>query len=224
MYTFPANAVLPEFMSEPVYNPEVTAKIFEWCEDNDVVSWWARNFDNRFPSRGVDGADMIESFAFRDDEGLIVLYRDFGTVEGVSRSYEFSNRIYACFEDGRGGWSVPFPTDIPDSHSRSQSRRLKDGSALLIGNQIAHRFDAGHNMTRDPLTLAFSPDSKYFTNVFALRTNLPANPRFSGLTGGRQRGGYSYPSMVIHNDMVYVLYSILKEDIAISIVPVSSLR
>jgi len=224
LYTFPANAVLPEFMSEPVYNPEVTEKIFKWYEDNDVVSWWARRFDNKYPSRGIDGADMIESFTFRDDYGLVLLYRDFGTVAGANRNYTVSNRIYASFEDGKGGWTIPYPTDIPDSHSRSQARRLPDGSVLLVGNQIAHRFDEGLRLPRDPLTLAISMDGQFFTKVFALRTDAPRTPRFSGIAGGRDIGMYGYPSMIVHNGMVYVLYSVSKEDIAISIVPLSWLH
>ena len=115
-----------------------------------------------------------------------------------------------------------YPTDIPDSHSRTQAVTLSDGRVLLVGNQTAHTFDRGLYLVRDPLTIAVSPDGKDFTKVFALRSGVPSR-QFSGIAGSGPMG-HGYPSMIVHNGRIYVFYSINKESMAISIVPISAIK
>lgn len=219
----PKKARLPEFMPTSSYHSVSAKKIDQWYEENDTISWWARHDNKGIPYQGVDGAKLIESFAFRSKEGMVACMRDYSThAKGSDR--RSSNRIYACFSDGKGGWSAMYPTDIPDSHSRAQVRRSPDGRLLLVGNQIAPRFDEGLYLVRDPLTIAVSPDGEFFTDVYALRSGGEAVPkhRFTG-TPGSGPAGYGYPSMVLHDGMIYVLYSINKEDMAVTIVPLASI-
>ena len=221
----PAKATLPKFMPAPLRNPEIAAKINKWYGDNDAVSWWSRVPDaagERIPARGVDGAKLIESFAFRSKHGKVAFFRDYSFAK-EGKTGRPSNRIYASFDDGKGGWSVPYPTDIPDSHSRAHALTLPDGRVLLVGNQVASRFDSGLFLSREPLTLAVSPDGEFFTKVFALRTDVLKKHRFSNITG-RLVIGYGYPSMIVHNGMIYVLYSVNKEDMVITSVPLGSIQ
>jgi len=223
----PRRARLPKFMPRPRQHPEIARKINNWYTTHDRVSWWARSSSavgTRVPSRSIDEAVMIESAAYRSPKGMVVLYRDWGPTNTDDTDYKRSNRVYVSFEDGKGGWSVPYPTNIPDANSRVCVMRIPDGRVLLVGNQIAPQFDSGLYMQRDPLTLAISPNGEVFTQVFALRSDdVPRRPRIAGITG-RRIGGFGYPSMLLHEDMIYILYSIHKEDIAITIVPLSAIK
>ena len=223
--TFPSGAALPTFMPEQRYLPDIAAKINQWYTDHSVVSWWARlatTAGEKVPSRTVDGAGLIESSGYRSSQGRVVFYRDYSEGDIDPKDYKYSNRIYASFEDGAGGWSAPYPTDIPDAHSRAHAVRLPDGRVLLIGNQVAYQFDSGLTVLRDPLTLSVSPDGEFFTKVFALCSGAPTTRRISGVTG--RNTGFSYPCMIVHEDTVYVLHSIGKEDMAIASVPLSSIK
>ena len=212
-------AALPAFMPRPRKAPEIASKIKKWYEDNDTASWWSHVAGEGIPNRGVNGESLIEPSTYRSKHGMVLLMRHFARSKDVKN--KASNRLYASFPDGKGGWTPPHPTDIPDSHSRAQTLRLPDGRVLLAGNQIAPRFDQGLSLARDPLTLAVSPDGEFFTKVFALRAGAPPQYRFLGITGRSK--GFAYPSMVIHDNMIYVLYSVNKEDIAISMVPLDAL-
>src|SRR5699024_8307443 len=127
------------------------------------ISWWAGAEDGvRRPA--IDGADLIESFIYRaKDGGLVLLMRN----HGYPGNAVHNNRMYASFNNGAGGWDTLYPTDIPDSPSRAEAVQLKDGTILLIGNQIAPKFGVPLYLDRDPLTVAVSKDGYSFNKVFA---------------------------------------------------------
>jgi hypothetical protein len=96
---------------------------------------------------------------------------------------------------------------------------LPDGTVLLIGNQTAAAFDnpetVGH-YPRDPLTVSVSSDGGYhFARVYALRCGVQAYRTPQSVVKGRGGGG-QYPSALVHDGRLYVIYSMGKEDIAIS--------
>ncbi len=218
----PEKGRLPAFMPEARTAPEIAGKINQWYVDNDTISWWAHSSGEKIVnSRGVDGAMMIEPFMYRSKSGLVVLQRSF---QKTSQKPPLNNRMYVSFPDGKGGWSKPHPTDIPDAPSRAQARRLPDGRVLLIGNQIAPRFDSELYLSRDPLTLSISPDGETFDRAFAVRAGAGKGPRFAGVTGRARGTAFGYPSMIIYNGMVHVLYSINKEDMAVSSFPLKSIE
>jgi hypothetical protein len=220
--TVPEDGRLPSFMPEAREDPDLAAKIKQWYIDNDTLSWWAHSAGERIVHpRGIDGAMMIEPFMYRSRSGLVVLQRSF---QKKGEDPVLNNRLYASFPDGKGGWSKPYPTDIPDAPSRAQARALPDGRVLLIGNQIAPRFDDGLYLARDPLTLSVSPDGETFDRVFALCAGASKGPRFSGITGRARGTAFGYPSMIIHDGMLHVLYSIHKEDMAVSSVSLDSIK
>ena len=231
----PEDVQVPQFMSEALPDPELGAKIGQWYEDNGAISWFAYNDTNSMiswwaqdgkgiSSTGLDKARLLEFFSFRSDKGVVAFARDYSShTSAIDR--KSSNRLYVSFVNSKGVWSTMRPTNIPDSHSRAQALRLSDGRVLLAGNQIAHQFDKSLYLVRDPLTLAVSPNGETFTKVFALRSGGRTQPkhRFSGISGSTP-AGYGYPSMVVHDGMLYVLYSVNKEDMAITIVPLSALE
>jgi hypothetical protein len=139
------------------------------------------------------------------------------------RDDEYSHRMYlSVLVDGRA-WPAAQPTDIPDSPSLSDAVVLGDGTVLLIGNQMAPRFDNPKEVShygRDPLMVSVSSDGYRFTRAYALRTG---QQKFRVPNVGGRGGGGQYPSSLVHNERLYVLYSMGKEDIWISSVALRDL-
>ncbi|MFA5712848.1 MAG: exo-alpha-sialidase [Bacteroidales bacterium] len=215
----PAKGSLPLYMGNSAKEGTATGqKILEWYRNNSQISWWAGKKWG-VERRGVDGAKLIESFSYRAKDGTVVLMlRNWGTPTNPVHN----NRIYVSFKRGNKGWSTPYPTDIPDSPSRGQALSLEDGRVLLIGSQNVELLDKALYLDRDPLTLSVSSNGFSFHKVYALRTNSPKSFRFKGV-GGRNPG-FAYTSSIVERDTLYTLYSIGKEDIAITRLPLSVLE
>lgn len=208
-------ATLPLYMKYTKALQPLGNKILDWYIQHDQVSWWAAK-EEGVSRKGVDGAQLIETFSYRaKDDGLVLMLRNWGTPSNPVHN----NRMYVSFKKGNDEWGTPYPTDIPDSPTRGQALRLDDGTILLIGSQNTPVFDEALYLDRDPITISISKDGYTFDRVFALRTVSPKKFRFSGVRG--RNPGYAYSSSIIHEDWLYTMYSIGKEDMAISRVKIS---
>ncbi len=216
----PNGGTLPTYMQTAdasVTAPPMGVRLRNWYRENDHISWWAADTWG-VQRTAVDGHKLIESFIYRaKDGGLVLMLRDWGTPKNPVHD----NRMYVSFNDGTGGWGTPYPTDIPDSPSRAQAISLEDGTVLLIGNQNSYCFDQALYLDRDPMTIAVSKDGYKFDRVYALRTNAPRNYRYEGIKG--RNFGYAYSSSIILDGWLYTLYSIGKEDMSITRVPLAAL-
>lgn len=125
------------------------------------------------------------------------------------------------FNNGAGKWGIPYPTDIPDSPSRAQAITLDGGTVLLIGNQNVPEYDQALYLDRDPMTISVSKDGYTFDRVYALRTDSPTKYRFTGVRG--RNPGYGYSSSIVHEGWLYTLYSIGKEEMGVTRLPLSAL-
>lgn len=179
----------------------------------------------RFPSwdfegrlgypRAVEGHRLCEPTVYRARDGKCVM---------LLRDCVYSHRMYVSIsDDGGRTWPPAEPTDIPDSPSLTTNVALDDGTILLVGNQMAPRFDNWDEVKhhkRDPLTVSVSADGYRFEKTFALRCGVQQFrvPQVRGRGGGAQ-----YPSAIVSDDTLYVLYSMGKEDIAISWAPLADL-
>lgn len=159
---------------------------------------------------GEDGHLLCEPSVYRRPDGVLVkLSRD--------RDFEPSFTLYAAVsEDGGKEWKKAVRTNIPDSPSKSASGRLPDGRVYLIGNQVP-RSSRG---LRDPLVLSLSKDGKRFDRAGAIRWGAP-EIRSPGSAKSR---GFQYPSALVAEQALWVVYSIGKEDVAVTRVPLESLR
>lgn len=204
-----AGAALPKGMEAMVVGPAAAA-IKEWYRNNDQISWWANEAEG-VSRKAVDGAALIESFMYRaKDNTLVLMLRNWGTPSNPVHN----NRVYASFSKDRTHWSKAYPTDIPDAPTRGQALRLEDGTILLIGTQYVREFDKPYYIDRDPLTVSVSNDGFYFDREYAIRTGAPKTWHIPGV-GGRNPG-FAYTSSIVDEGYLYTLYSIGKEDMAIS--------
>ncbi|HEX5410704.1 MAG TPA: exo-alpha-sialidase, partial [Terriglobia bacterium] len=160
--------------------------------------------------RSVDDHEMCEPTAYRRPDGvLVILSRDCGPHQ--------SHQIYASLSRDSGkSWTTPSRTNIPDSPSKSVAGTLPNGRIYLIGNQIPGK---SHNNFRDPLVISLSSDGKTFAWAAAMLHGTPPL-RYPGHAKNR---GFQYPSAMVVGASLWVIYSINKEDVAISRVPLSIL-
>ncbi len=204
---FPFRDCLPKLAFPVTTKAETGARLAQQSTGERLPAW---DFEGvlGYP-KAVEGHRLCEPTVYRrEDDKLVMLLRD----------CIYSHRMYcSVFDNAAGVWPRATPTDIPDSPSKSCCLRLDDGRILLIGNQMADAFDNPDEIKhhkRDPLTVAVSEDGGHtFNKVFALRCGVQQY-RIENVKG--RGGGGQYPSAIVHDGVLYVLYSMGKEDIAIS--------
>jgi len=159
---------------------------------------------DRYPVKAADGHRLVEPTTYRGSRHLLVR---------LLRDLDDSNFVYASVSsDGGKNWSAPRRTTIPDSPSRSFAGNLPDGEVFLIGNPVKG--------IRDPLAIRLSRNGVIFGKAMLVRRDSPPMRR----TGRYKAAGFQYPSAVVAKNILWILYSVNKEDIEISQVPLQSLR
>jgi BNR repeat-like domain len=172
-----------------------------------MPAWDFLNHTTRVQS--VDGHQMCEPTVYQRPDGVLVkLSRDCGPHK--------SRRLYASLSKDRGEtWSTPVRTNVPDSPSKAVTGTLPNGRNYLIGNQVP---ESAHGV-RDPLAISLSPDGKTFDWSAAIVHGYPPlrNP------GHAKDFGFQYPSAIVVGKALWVIYSIDKEDVAVSRIPLAEL-
>ena len=154
--------------------------------------------------QSADGHGMCEPTVYRRPDGVLVK---------LSRDLDKSRRIYAFLSHNDGYWWEPgIQTNIPDSPSKAVAGTLPDGRTYLVGNQVAVR-------GRDPLVLSLSTDGVRFDWAAAIRSGAPP----IRMEGRAKSLGFQYPSAVVAKDALWVIYSIGKEDVAVTRISLSEL-
>ena len=141
----------------------------------------------------------LEPSLFRRKGELVMVFRDqtgsFRKLASVSR-------------DNGETWTKAVETDFPDSRSKQCAGNLPDGTAFLIGNPT-------NSKDRSVLAVAISKDGTTFDQAWLIGRN-PAPGRYEGKA---KTPGFSYPKAIVYGEYLYVAYSINKEDIAVTRLP-----
>jgi hypothetical protein len=156
-----------------------------------------------------------------EDEGVTFaeptyFTRPDGTEVGIFRDLSEGLRLYSAVRNkATDEWSPAEQTNIPDSPSRTASGVFADGSVFIVGNFLDQLW------LRDPLLFATSEDGIHFSEAFVLRAGAPDATERNQYD--RKGPGYQYPDAVVTDDSVWVTYSVSKEQIAISRIPLEVL-
>lgn len=164
-------------------------------------------------------AEPVPSYQLEDGT-WVRLFRDSGT-RGLRTLREEeaskSRRNYVSFSfDGGRTWTVPTRTSFPDACARSNAGKLPDGQVYVINNVLPLSTKKGG---RSLLAISLSRDGLNFDRMAVIRF-LPPPSRYEGRS---KSVGYAYPHSVIVGDHLWVIYSINKEDIEITRIPLSEL-
>jgi len=113
-------------------------------------------------------------------------------------------------KDGGATWSPLRQTDIPNAPSAVSGARLPNGKIAVAGNKDA---------SRDPLYLAlFDDDGLERGRLFYVRQGVRTTPTYPGEYKG---GGAAYPGVWVGSADLWVSYSIAKETIGVTRIPLS---
>ncbi len=160
--------------------------------------------------------------AWQLSEGAWVkLYRDGGSRTARTfreKEESKSRRNYASFsfDDGKS-WTIPTRTSFPDACARTNAGKLPDGQVYVINNVLPLSPKKGG---RSLLAISLSRDGLNFDRMAVIRF-LPPDQRYEGRA---KSVGYAYPHSVIIGADLWVIYSVNKEDIQISRIPLSELK
>ncbi|MHB1485855.1 MAG: exo-alpha-sialidase [Saccharofermentanales bacterium] len=143
------------------------------------------------------------SFFQTDDDMIHMMLRSNTANLWVSESHD----------DG-ASWSSPCLTDFTDNGTKFHFGKLPDGRFYYVGNP-----DPLPPGTRNPLVISLSVDGQTFGKHYILKDEAYAK-RFEGLYKG---GTYGYPHSMIHQGYLYVIYSLMKESIAVSRIKIDDL-
>jgi hypothetical protein len=142
-------------------------------------------------------------------------HREDGTAVGIWKN------AYAALSTNEGhSWSSPVRLPTIASHgSKYWGQRTKDGRYALVFNPLPHSEDDPY---RYPLVVITGDDSKSFGNMLVINGEMPP-PRYGGHgkdTGPQYVRGIEEWNSKPPGDDMWVAYSVHKEDMWVSRVPV----
>lgn len=190
---------------------------FPFTDDPAGVDGWRRAGLPRLPPDAVDAPGAFQracrargdaghycegSFFQRDDGTLCMMLRTGGPLA-----------VAFSADDGET-WSEPHPTDYADAGSRFQFGRLADGRFFGLSNPQP-------GSVRTPLVLTLSDDGVRFDRHFIVGDAENHLPRTHGV---HKYGRYGYPHLIVVDGVCIVIYSINKEDIAVTRFALADLR
>lgn len=157
--------------------------------------------------------EPTNSWKLKDDT-WVKLYRDNGIQNpknALEREASKSRRNYASFSFDNGQtWTAPTRTNFPDCCARTNAGNLPDGQIYVINNLLPLSTKYGG---RTLLAISLSENGLVFDRVAMIRFNHPSK---RDLEGRAKAEGYQYPHSVVHNNYLWVIYSVNKEDIEVS--------
>ncbi len=174
------------------------------CDDDRFETW------TTVPIPAPPGLKFPEPTVIVDDDRLVAIIRN----EFVLGPPQTQALVAESFDHGRT-WSMARHANLPMVASKPFGGILSTGQRFLVSNypDVSSR--------RGCLTIALGrPGEKRFCALRTIRQGIPP-VHMAGLCKEPQ---WSYPYATEHGGVLYVTYSISKEDCAMSAIPLSALR
>jgi len=142
------------------------------------------------------------------DKGIVAHYRSY-----LGETPEGGRFIRLYSPDSGKTWSDRIVTNFPEASSRNHGFRLSNGTYVLLLNPNPIRY-------RVPLSLALSSDGLNYTKI----ANIRADDTKSRVKGRSKGPGYHYVRGLEHNGKLYAIYTVNKEDVEVSIIPLQAIQ
>ncbi len=177
-----------------------------YTDDPSGIRGWTKATYTNLSVSSTNSQEMEPSLFYRADNAVVMVFRD--------QNSSFKKLASVSLNNG-SSWSKPVLTDMPDSRSKQSAGNLPDGTAFQVSNPV-------ENKTRIPLVVSLSKDGQIFDKAFVLRKG-GSDLQPQRYTGKAKTLGYNYPKSMIWKDHLYIAYSVNKEDVEYTRVPLSSL-
>lgn len=151
--------------------------------------------------RDLPGAGKLEEAEwYALPNGHLVAHFRTRTPKRMMRSYSTDSGVT---------WTEPVVTNFPESGARHHGIKLSNGLyAFLVNPSVKGRI---------PFSIALSQDGLLYDRI----ANVRAEPTKARHVGRAKSPGYHYMRGYEHDGKLYTVYSVNKEDIAVTIIPLS---
>lgn len=151
--------------------------------------------------RDLPGAGKLEEAEWYTlpNGGLVSHFRT-RTPKRLMRSYSTDSGVT---------WTEPVVTNFPESGARHHGLRLSNGLYVLLVNP--------NTKGRIPFSIATSKDGLLYDRIANVRAE-PTKARWEGRAKG---AGYHYMRGFEHDGQLYTIYSVNKEDVDVTIIPLT---
>lgn len=111
-------------------------------------------------------------------------------------------------------WTPPVKTEFSDDNTKFHCGRLPDGRWYVVSCPITNKG------ARNPLVISLSKDGEDFDQAYIIR-----DEKYDQIFEGLYKGGlYGYPHTLIHDGIMYVIYSKHKEAVEITRIKLSDIE
>lgn len=180
-----------------------------YTDNPSGTNGWVRAAFTNLSFNGSQTRELEPSWYRRGDGAAVMVFRD-------QNSTYF--QLASVSTNSGQNWTTAVVTAMPDSRSKQCAGNLPDGTVFMVNNPVS----TAVVKTRSPLVLTRSRTGTNFDKAYLLRStwSLPTQ-RYSGTA---KTLGFSYPKATIWNGYLYVGYSVNKEDMECTRVPLTSLQ
>ena len=181
-----------------------------YTDDPSGTSGWVRAAFTNLSFNGSQTRELEPSWYRRSDGAVVMVFRD------QNSTYR---QLASVSTNSGQNWTLAVTNGtLPDSRAKQCAGNLPDGTAYMVNNPIS----TAVVKTRRPLVLTRSRTGSLFDKAYLLRSYWSLPPqRYSGTA---KTLGFSYPKATIWNGYLYVGYSVNKEDMECTRVPLTSLQ
>lgn len=158
------------------------------------------------------GGQFVEPTTIALTADGLSLFRIWRKVSGSNNQWLYTSLSL----DGGRTWTSITRTNVPSAGAETTGLQLSDGRIVVVGNPQ----NISGGTQRDPLYIAtFSGTTGKTIGVLAVRQGLPNTPTYpNGAVGGAQ-----YPGITSDGTLLYISYSITKQNIGLTTIPIVSL-
>jgi len=177
-----------------------------YTNDPTGRSGWQKG-DFLAEDKGKQSRELEPSQYLRRDGSIVMLFRD-------QRSS--FRKLAAISTDMGQTWTKAELTNMPDARTKQCAGNLPDGTAYMVSCPANGKW-------RWPLVLQLSDDGILFDRALLIRSGSAGDLPAKRYEGRYKTIGYSYPKAMIHDNKLYIGYSVNKEDVVCSIIPIELL-
>ena len=177
-----------------------------YTNDPTGRSGWQKG-DFLAEDRGKQSRELEPSQYLRRDGSIVMLFRD-------QRSS--FRKLAAISTDMGQTWTKAELTNMPDARTKQCAGNLPDGTAYMVSCPANGKW-------RWPSVLQLSDDGILFDRALLIRSGSAGDLPAKRYEGRYKTIGYSYPKAMIHDNKLYIGYSVNKEDVVCSIIPIELL-